>query len=296
MRDLPDTILLRSFLVLGQELNFRRASERMALDQSALSRRIQKLEAELGYALFERTTHEVSMTPAGSAFYQSAARLLSEYRSAIVQAGQVAEGREGRVRVGYMSFSAPELMPRTVARFERAYPGVRVELRYLHTQRQKEALANDEIDIGFLIGPYENADYHSITLGVDSLYLLMPSGHPLLAETRIAPEVIAEQRLILGDADEWGEYRHRLEDAFGALSIRLHPSLEASNTLGLLGLVAAGMGVTIYPASLLRLIGHAIEARPIDHPALNVTTALVWKRNNRSRTVLNFSEIAQKSV
>lgn len=293
MRDLPDTTLLRSFLVLGQELNFRRAAERLALDQSALSRRIRKLEGDIGYALFERTTHEVSLTPAGSTLYQSAAQLLSSYHSAINQAGEVAQGREGRVRVGYMSFSATRVMPRTVAEFERRYPKVRTELRYLHTQKQKLALANDDIDIGFLIGPFDNADYHSQSLTADPLYLVTPSGHPLLERDRIDPTDLPDQRLILGDIADWGEYRHRLEDMFGALGLWLRPAHEASNTLGILGLVAAGMGVTIYPGSLLGLLGNDLGARPFSDPSLQIETVLAWKRTNRSRAVLNFADLAR---
>lgn len=60
--------LTQSFLVLAEELNFRRTAQRLAVDQSALTRRIQKLEQSLGFPLFERTTREVSLTPAGRSF------------------------------------------------------------------------------------------------------------------------------------------------------------------------------------------------------------------------------------
>lgn len=295
MRDLPDSSLLRSFLVLGQELNFRRAAERLALDQSALSRRSRKLEEQIGYRLFERTTHEVTMTPAGQEFYQGAARLMSDYHNAIDHAGRIAEGRTGRIRVGYMSFAATRLMPQAVTRFETAYPDVLLELRYLHTQKQKAALASDDIDIGFMIGPYDNPDYHSLQLSRDRLFLLMPAGHHLLEHQSIEPSMIAGLRLVLGDASEWGEYRHRLEDMFGGIGVPLRSAFEASNTLGLLGLVAAGLGVTVYPECLLGLIGNDVKARPIDQPNFSITTTLTWKRSNRSRSVRNFVEVVQSS-
>ncbi len=69
MPALPDMSLLQSFVTVAQELNFRRSAERLALDQSALSRRIQKPESQLGYALLERTTREVLLTQAGQTFY-----------------------------------------------------------------------------------------------------------------------------------------------------------------------------------------------------------------------------------
>lgn len=294
MQPLPDVSLLHSFVTVAQELNFRRSAERLALDQSALSRRIQKLEAQLGYALLERTTREVLLTQAGHSFYSAALRLLNDYENSIIASRRVAEGRSGLVRVGYMAFAATELMPRTVARFERHHPDVSLELRYMRTQGQKLALANDEIDVGFMIGPYQNSDCHSLLLSTELLYVVTPRSHSLLRKHQIEPADIRDQPLILGDTGEWGEYRYRLDDLFNRSGIALNPKLEASNTLALIGLVAAGLGVTIYPESLIGFLGRNVESRPIMHPDFRSRTVLVWKRNNRSRAVLNFVDMAKK--
>lgn len=106
MKSLPETALLRSFLVVAQELSFRRASDRLALDQSALSRRIQKLEGELGYALFERSTREVALTAAGVSLYRGITQNLNDCMRSIDEARRVAEGLTGRIRIGYMAFAA----------------------------------------------------------------------------------------------------------------------------------------------------------------------------------------------
>ena len=293
MTELPDTALMQSFVVVAQELNFRRGAERLAIDQSALSRRIQRLEAVLGYALLERTTRDVVLTPAGHSYYGSVATLLDDSARAVAEARRVAEGRTGRVRVAFMAFAATELMPRAVARFQADYPDIELQLRYIRSQGQKVALANDEVDVCYMIGPYDNSDCQSDLLACDPLYLVAPRGHPLLAASQVAPADLVGQDLILGDTSEWGEFRHRLDDMFNTLGIALRPRLEASNTLALIGLVAAGLGVTIYPESLIGVLGKAVDVRPIDHPDFRVRTVLVRKRNNRARAVLNFVRIAQ---
>lgn len=294
MADLPSLALLRSFIALGQELSFRRAAERLALDQSTFSRRIQKLEDAIGFALFERTTHDVALTAAGAVFLQSAVRIIGDFQKSVADAQLVAEGRSGKVRIGYMSFSAISLMPTIVAQFEARFPDVRLEMKYLATQRQKIALSNGEIDVGLLIGPYENSDCQSVVVSDEPLYLILPMHHPLTKQMEIQPEQITDLRLILGDSNEWGEYRDRLVDLFGARGLTLLPTLEASNTLGLIGLVAAGMGVTIYPKSLVRWLGGGIEARPIANLGWRVRTVLTWLRTNHSRAVSNFANIALK--
>lgn len=294
MQTLPETALLRSFLIVAQELSFRRAADRLALDQSALSRRIQKLEAELGYALFERSTREVALTAAGVSLYRGITQNLDDCMRSIDEARRVAQGLTGRVRIGYMAFAATELMPQALARFKARHPGILVEMRYIRTQAQKVALANDEIDIGLLIGPYDNPDFHSITLAEERLYVVTPRSHALLRKPAVEPHDLEGLPIVLGDRAEWGEYRYRLEDAFGQLGLTLRLEHEASNTLALIGLVAAGLGVTIYPESLIGFLGRNVEVRPIHHPLFVSHTVMAWKRTNHTRAVSNFVAEAKR--
>jgi DNA-binding transcriptional LysR family regulator len=160
--------LLHSFLVVADELNFRRSAERLNLDQSALTRRIQRLEQSIGFRLLERTTREVLLTAAGRRFYEDNVPLLRRYAEAVDTARGISEGRTGSVRVAYMAFAATELMPQAVARFERLHPQLEIKLRYIRTQGQKLALANDEVDVGYMIGPFDHSEYHTARLALRS--------------------------------------------------------------------------------------------------------------------------------
>lgn len=286
---------VHSFITLAQELSFRRAAERLNLDQSALSRRIQKLEAALGFRLLERTTREVRLTQAGRSFYEDNTHLLRGYEGAVQQARRIAEGKSGTLNIGYMAFAATELMPAAVSRFRKAHPDVDLKIRYIRTQGQKLALANDEIDLGYMIGPFDHPDYHSVTLSNEPLYVVTPRNHALLRLPFVTPADIAGQDIILGDTQEWEEYRWRLGSLFSAEGVELRIAIEASNTLALLGLVAAGLGLTIYPESLIGFLGGSVEARPIVHPRFRSRTVLAWKRSNRSLQVRDFVALARLS-
>ena len=293
VQGLPDLTLLRSFLVVAEELSFRRAAERLALDQSALSRRIQKLEAALGYRLLERTSRDVALTRAGRDLQDSMEPLLEACARSVAAARRVAEGKTGRVRVAYMAFAATELMPQTVGRFKRLHPHVDLELRYMRTQAQKIALANDEIDVGYMIGPFETSDCRSVLLASEGLYLVAPKGHRLLQSHQVVPRDLLGEPLILGDRAEWGEYRWRLDEMFSREGVPLLPAIEASNTLAFIGLVAAGLGITIYPESLIGFLGRSVETRPILVSELRSRIVIAWRRSDRSRAVLNFLEVAR---
>jgi len=288
--------LIQSFLMVAEELNFRRTAERLHVDQSALTRRIQKLEQNLGFRLLERSTHEVSLTLAGRSFYEENARLLHRYADSIASARRIAEGKTGLVRVAYMAFAATELVPQAVARFGELHPHIEVQLRYIRTQGQKLALANDEVDIGYLIGPFEHSEFHSVLLASDPLYVVAERDHALMRLPTIRPADLAEVDLILGDMSEWGEFRWRLGDLFHSEGVALRVRLEASNTLALIGLVAAGLGVTIYPECLIGFLGQTVDVRPIVHPDFRVQTVLVWKRTNRSGPIRHFIDVAKTST
>lgn len=288
--------LVQSFLVVAEHLNFRRAAERLNLDQSALTRRIQKLEHFLGFRLLDRTTREVLLTAAGQSFYHENAHLLEQYQASIETARRIAEGKTGVLHVAYMAFAATTLMPRTVLRFRQQNPHVEVQLTYMRTQGQKLALANSEIDIGFMIGPFDHPEFDSTVLTSELLYVVTPLEHPLLEKEALDPSDIAGQPLILGDLREWAEFRWQLTDMFNAEGVALTPTLEASNTLALIGLVAAGLGITIYPESLIGYLGQNVAVRPIVHPAFRSQTILTASRRNRSKVVASFVRAAKAAA
>lgn len=288
-----DLDLTRSFLVAAEELNFRRTAERLGIDQSALSRRIRKLEHALGFPLFERTTREISLTPAGRSFYEANADLLRNYRRAVDDARRIAEGRSGLVRAGYMAFAAIDLVPRAVMRFRSGSPDVELRLQYMSTQAQKLALANDELDVGFMIGPFQHNDFHSRPLLREPLHVIMSASHALVAYETIQPADIARHDLILGDLSQWAAFRRQLEAMFTSSGLALRISMEASSTLGLLGLVAAGVGITIWPSGITNLLSGRLMSRPIADPAFESQTVLVWKRLNRSASLRKFVAAAE---
>lgn len=294
MKPLPGLENVQTFLALAQDLNFRRTAERLNLDQSALSRRIQKLEQSLGFRLLDRTTREVSLTQAGQQFYRDNSDLLRSYDESIQTARRVAEGKSGLLRVAYMAFAATELMPQAMLRFRQAHPYIDVRLEYIRTQGQKIALANGDVDIGYMIGPFDHPDFTTLQLSSEPLYVVTPRNHPLLLRPRILPADLADQPIILGNMREWEEYRWRLNDMFSSEGIALNVALEASNTLALNGLVAAGLGVTIYPESLIGFLGRNVEVRQIMNPSFRSRTVLAWKRANKSPQVLAFVQVAKQ--
>ncbi len=290
MDRLPELDGIQSFLFVAEELSFRRAAERLNLDQSALSRRIMELERRIGVRLLQRTTREVRLTEAGQAFYERNMQLIEGLRDSVSLARRTAQGASGRLRVGYMSFAAITDMPRHVRAFRQTFPRVSVELLYHSTQAQKIELARDRLDVGFMIGPFRHPDFDTAPVSQERLVALVPDDHPLAGgPTKLAE--LARVPLVLGTMGQWDFYRRMLDEIFAQRGLTMRVEFEASTTTGILGLVAAGLAATIYPESGRMLRPSGIRAVPIADCDRPVETVLAWRRTGLSTTARNFLRI-----
>src|SRR2546429_3984961 len=155
---------LRSFLTLASELHFRRAAERLFVSQPALSKQVQRLEEKTGGALFERTRRRVVLREAGRVLIPLAERLLRDSQAALGRVRDAAEGRAGTLRIGFGIASASEILPQTILRFRKSYPGVEIQMRDMSTPAQTRALLEERIDIGIIRLPVARPELSSLPL------------------------------------------------------------------------------------------------------------------------------------
>jgi DNA-binding transcriptional LysR family regulator len=276
------------------ELSFRRAAERLAIDQSALSRRIRQLEDLLGYQLIRRTTREVSLTAAGEVFHERT-RLMSNQIATAVRAAEIAaEGRSGLLRIGYMSFAAIEIMPQIVRKFTARYPDIELELQYLRTQGQKIELSRNNMDAGFLLGPFSHPQYETRLLVSEPPVAILSAQHRLATRQSLTIKEIANYPLVLGTTAEWDSYRLFVEDMFSREGLEFRVGYEASNALGILGLVSSGLGVSIYSQGIARFQPRTIMTKPISDCHDRISTLLAWNRAYKTPALMNFVEVAEE--
>jgi LysR family transcriptional regulator, benzoate and cis,cis-muconate-responsive activator of ben and cat genes len=279
------------FMSVAEELNFRRAAERLFIDQSALSRRIAGLEAGLGFALFKRTTRDVQLTDAGRVLYEEMTPLLLGFGQAVETARAAAQGKRGRLSLAYMSFAAPGVLPDAVRRFAGRYPDVALTLTQMRTQAQKLALSREEIDAGFMLGPFQNPQFHQRPIRSERLVALAPADHPLASQTAVTLADIAAETLILGSHEQWDFFRILIEDVFAARRLPIAATFEPSDAMGILGLVAGGLGVSIYVEGVTAFQLPGIAPLPIIDCDRRIETILCWRRDNRNPALARFVDV-----
>jgi DNA-binding transcriptional LysR family regulator len=245
----------RYFVAVAEELSFTKAARRLHISQPPLSQHVQDLERELGAVLFDRNRGHVSLTEAGSLFLSEAKVVLSQAAHAVDVAKRAGRGEVGVLRVGFTA-TAPftRQFSRVVQAYRHQLPHVRLALTFSTTEPILEALRMSELDIG-LIRPSASAvlpdNITRIPVRRDRLMVALHAHHPLaLSGKPVAIQDLADEPFVLRPDGVGAGFYEQVYALCNDAGFAPHLEQEANEAATILGLVAAGLGVTILPASL----------------------------------------------
>ncbi len=276
-----DLRLLRYFVV-AEELHFGRAAARLNLAQPPLSAAIKRLEAQVGAALFERTSRRVALTPAGQV-YLPEVRLILERMAGVAEAARrAARGEIGQLKVGYKAGSFNTVLPQAVRQFRERFPGVELQLREMNVFEVEPALTRGDVQVGLLYPALTDSSLNGETVFSEPLMLAVPEGHLLVRLARVPLSLAAHEPFI--------RYQRVVQpecyDAITALcrSAGFAPRVvqEVATGAAAVSLIAAGMGVGLVPSSQRRASEGQVEYRFLDGPTVEVDLAAAWPRTDRS--------------
>ncbi len=283
------------FLAVAEERHFRRAAERLNVAQPALSVQIAKLERELGTALLARNRRGVELTDAGRALQARARELVPSLRDAFAEATAVGQGRAGRVTVGFVGSSAYELLPRVLRQAEHALPAVQIALRQMTSPEQFEALGAGRIDLGVARLPGPSRALASTRIVAEPFVAALPTGHALAKGAAIAARSLDDLPLVT-----FPLMAAVLRDAVLAelAEAGAGPRIvdEVSDMPTILGLVAAGRGVALVPASVAKLSLKGVVFRPLRSPKRRAELWLVKRREDHRAVVSTLMELVAKAA
>jgi DNA-binding transcriptional LysR family regulator len=255
---------LRYFVAVAEELHFRRAAERLHISQPPLSQQIRALEDELGLVLLVRTRRRVELTPAGEAFLRDARALLGELQGAVATARRIDAGQAGRLRINFVGSALFSIVPGMVERFRRSRPGVELELRERPTVDQLRAVRAGLADVGLVRPPFEADDALDVrTVLREHTVAALPAGHALAQYRRVPLRRLAAEPLVLFPREQAPGFHDLLIDALTGARAAPRVIQYAPEMLTIIGLVAAGTGVSLVPESVQRLALEGVCYRPV---------------------------------
>lgn len=236
---------LRYVCAIADTGSFSRAAERCHVAQPSLSQQVSKLEEDLGSRLFDRLGRSVRLTEAGRTFLPYARSILHQMEAARSEVEDKRADVRGSVTVGVIPTIAPYIIPNQVAGFSKKYAEAKLRIVEETTPVLLESLRNHAIDLAILSLPLRHKDLELITLRTEPLFAALPKNHPRAAAKSLSlKELRGEPFVLLRDS-------HCFRDISIAACTRAHLSpkiaFESGQFSSLLGMVAAGIGVSLVP-------------------------------------------------
>lgn len=290
---------MRHFVAVAEELHFGRAAARLNMAQPPLSQSIRRLEDGIGFALLERSSRRVALTPAGRIFLEEAKRTLAQAEATLRLSRQVASDELAELTLGFVSAAVYELLPRALRSFRQRVPKVQIRLEEQPSDVQAEMLQNGAIDLGLLHPPLKDAEGLELQIvHRDPFVAAVPVDSPFAGVERLALADLAEQDLILFPYRLGPNLYRSILAACRQAGFAPRIVQEARLMHTILSLVAAGMGVSLVPegARTMRISGVAfvpLAGLPED---LAWELAMAWRRNDRRRALLQLLDVVKRSA
>ncbi|WP_327439266.1 LysR family transcriptional regulator [Pseudomonas donghuensis] len=238
---------LRYFRVLAQTLNFTRAAEQLHIAQPPLSRQIRQLEDTLGVELLERG-RPLRLTEAGRFFHEQSAALLDQLEQIAEGTRRIANSERQWLRIGFAPSTLYDLLPELIRQLRRNEK-LELGLQEMITLQQVEALKAGRIDVGFGRIHIKDPTIEQVLLREEALVVALPCGHPLLDQA-LDLKRLADEPFVLYPANPRPSYADHIMALFTAQGVNIKVIQWTNELQTALGLVAAGLGITLVPASV----------------------------------------------
>ncbi len=281
--------LLRYVIAVAEELHFTRASMRLHIATPSLSRQIRQLEQLLGYALFERKTREVVLTPAGAAFVVEARRALMHAQRAIEAGAVASSGDSGVVHVGYTPLFDTALVPQIREAFAHTLNSEMLVLQSTYSMVQMDQIRCGRLHAGFVVLPIASGELRIDSVFRDRLVAAVPEGSELAKQAILGVQEIAAQPVIwfarLANPHLHQYFVTTCQEA-GFTPKIVH---EVSTVTEMLDLVSVHVGIGFARGSIqTRLHPEGIVFRELAAPELLLEIGLAYRDEDLSDSFLAF--------
>ncbi|MCF3649241.1 LysR family transcriptional regulator [Synoicihabitans lomoniglobus] len=287
---------LRYFVAVAEELNFRRAAERVRVAQPALSKQIKDLEHDVGAKLLARNTAGVALTDAGAVFLPEAQEILAHAERATVMAREAHSGWRGSLTVANVSAISASFMPAALSTFHARYPEVDVSLEEMLFPEQISALETGKIQVGFSIesGTPLPDQFERFKVLETEICVAMGENHAMANRSRVSLHDLEGERLLCFDPGTHPMHRDLIRRICTDRGVKPGRFKGVSSIESIHAMIEGDQGISfLAAASARRRRTEGVVYRPIKERGddLRLELYAIWKRQDVSPLALNFVEV-----
>jgi len=291
---------LRYFTAVVECKGYREASRRLHIAQPSISEAVSDLEHELGLKLFLRTHRRARLTPEGEIFYADAIRTLQQAENAILTAKRAAQGKVGRLSIGFIGSATLSFLPDLIRRYKLEYPNVKLALHDLYPVELDKACDRGEIDVAITrtLSLERSKNRQSRVLLRDPLVAVLPRSRKLKSK-KIRLAALAGERFILFHRQGAPGVFDTIVGACRSEGFSPRVENEPNSMQTILSLVEAEEGVAIVPASTSNLRSNGVQFVRLLPDSLYLDLVVAWPLGEPPvvlRTFLDFLSANEDAI
>lgn len=276
---------LQYVLALNQQRHFVKASEQANVTQPTLTMQLKKLEEELGYEIFNRTTKPLTPTPMGLKVIEHAKSIMNEIDTLKLVVQQEETAVIGTIRIGIIPTLAPYLLPLFLEKFKTQYPNVELVISEMQSDNLIESLINQNIDIGLIVTPLEQKNLIETPLFYEPFWFYGSKKHKLLKQTEIEAKDIEEESFWI--LDQGHCFRNQVLNICGNASGIKGIDYKSGSIETLKRLVDNGNNFTLVPQLAILSEEEMTKSRPFKNPMPVREVSMVYSKTFSKKGVLN---------
>lgn len=236
---------LQYFVLVAKYENMSRAAEILHITQPALSKSISLLEESLGVTLFERNGRSIKLNRYGRFFLERAENLLKDYEMAKEDLLNLVSPGQGVVSIGFMHTLGLEVIPQLMARVQKDYPQLKIQLTQSNSSTILQKLEVGELDLCLISSLDTHKDLVWEKLWEEELFLIVPKSHPLASANGVSLKDFAGEPFI--SIKQGNTLRKSVDDLYKQEGYQLNVAFEGEEVHTITGLVESGLGVSLIP-------------------------------------------------
>jgi len=287
---------LRYFEAVASTLNFSRAAEKLHIAQPPLSRQVQQLEDELGALLLDRSSRPMKLTNAGCFFYDQAVQVLARLDEIGKATRRIGAGGTRWMGIGFVPSILYSFLPHVIQQFSSQDENLEISLVELTSVQQAEALKAGRIDVGFGRLAIEDEGLKNLVLQEESMVAALSVSSPLAIKSAVSLCDLFDEVLVLYPQNPRPSFADQVLKQFSVRGYEVGKTYETNGLQTAIGLVAAGMGVTIVPRSVCRLRRDDIIYRPLVEEGVTTPLIMTLRAGDMSRHVTRFHEMISEAL
>jgi len=241
---------VQAFVVIAELGGFGKAARELHITQTALTRRIQKLEAYLGLKLLDRTTRRVELTAVGRDFLPQARAIVHDMTSAVERLKDMSRHARGNLTLACIPSMTSHVLPGLIRQYAQQHPGNRLRLLDGSSDEVREAVLGGKAELGIAIQGEKHPDLSETLLFADPLVFICRAPHPLQERRTVSWADMRDTELV--SVSSFVATRVFMDYQLAKRGIRLHGQYEVQHHATAINLVAAGVAAAILPSSTFR--------------------------------------------